>query len=159
MIIKPPIEFIDTNEKTRSDIIEEIFQLSAVRPQSGDGDSASAALLAQLSALREREDEVRTDILRVTAALHQMEECLISRAPYHVIDKFRVQTSDIEKIVRLILSLTSRLVALNNLLQSVPATREERDRLETKRGKLRDQLEETKSLWQNIDKRTSAVKR
>ena len=155
MIIKPPIEFIDTNEKTRSDIIEEIFQLSAVRPQSGDGD----ALLAQLSALREREDVVRTDILRVTAALHQMEECLISRAPYHVIDKFRVQTSDIEKIVRLILSLTSRLVALNNLLQSVPATREERDRLETKRGKLRDQLEETKSLWQNIDRRTSAVKR
>ena len=155
MIIKPPIEFIDTNEKTRSDIIEEIFQLSAVRPQSGDGD----ALLAQLSALREREDVVRTDLLRVTAALHQMEECLISRAPYHVIDKFRVQTSDIEKIVRLILSLTSRLVALNNLLQSVPATREERDRLETKRGKLRDQLEETKSLWQNIDRRTSAVKR
>ena len=160
-IISPPVEFIDTNERTRSDIIGEILQLQTVVEGSGKvTHHLHHVLLTQLAGLKERRDRLRADELQIMAAFQQIEKRLSIRAAHHVMDKYQVQISDIEKIVRLVLSVSSRLANITTQLQ-LPChiSREEKDHLEEKKGKLLTQLEETKYLWKNINRRTTTVRR
>ena len=147
---------------SREDIIEEIFKLKTSDEESEPDllEHLNTALLSKLLGLRERLKGLRRDKIEILAGLKDIEESLISRASYHVIDKYKVNISDTEKIVRLILSVTGRLININNDLKSLSWTCiQERDLLEQKKGKLMDQLEETKALWKNVDRRTSTVLR
>ena len=149
------------NQKTRSDIIGEILQLQTVVVESSQvTHHLHHVLLTQLAQLRERKDRLETDNLQILIGFQQIGESLSILAPHHLVDKYQLQISDIEKIVRLVLSVSSRLVNINTELQ-VPCqlSREETDRLQEKKGKLLTQLEETKSLWKNIDRRTTVVTR
>ena len=75
-----------------------------------------------------------------------------------MVDKFRVHLTDTDKIVRLILSVTGRLVTINQDLDNLAwSSLEERMAMEQKKDKLLEQLEETKQLWGNIERRTGVV--
>ena len=138
-----------------------MLQLQTVVEESGQvTHHLHQVLLTQLAGLKERWERLSADDLQIMATLQQIEKRLSIRAAYHVNDKYQVQISDIEKIVRLVLSVSRRLANITTQLQ-LPCrhSREETDRLEEKKRKLLTQLEETKLLWKNIDRRTTTVRR
>ena len=187
IIISPPLQFIDTHQqhqqhhqssqlnqiikpKTRTDFIGDVLKISSDDQEnnndvSDDKDPVNkitqhlyTTLLSKLVGYRDKLNFLSSEYERLSRDLRDLDNKLISRAPYHVVDKYRVHVADTDKIVRLILSVTGRLVTINNDLDSLSwSGMEERMMMEQKRDKLLEQLEETKELWGNIDRRASTV--
>ena len=175
MIISPPLEFVDSLQtsssfkpKSRTDFISDVLHLPGYDELGGDLSDSDpvpgitqhlyTALLAKLVSHRERLTSLAAEYERLSRELRELDHKLISRAPYHVVDKYRVHLADTDKIVRLILSVTGRLVTINQDLDNLAwSGLEERMAMEQKKDKLLEQLEETKELWGNIERRTAVV--
>ena len=175
VIISPPLEFVDSLQtssskpKTRTAFISDVLHLPGDDDLGGDlGDVSDpvpgitqhlyTTLLAKLVTHRERLTSLAAEYERLSRELRELDHRLISRAPYHVVDKFRVHLADTDKIVRLILSVTGRLATINQDLDNLAwSSLEERMAMEQKKEKLLEQLEETKQLWGNIERRTGVV--
>ena len=175
IIISPPLEFVDSLQtsssfkpKSRTDFISDVLHLPGDDELGGDLSDSDpvpgitqhlyTALLAKLVSHRERLTSLAAEYERLSRELRELDHKLISRAPYHVVDKYRVHLADTDKIVRLILSVTGRLVTINQDLDNLAwSGLEERMAMEQKKDKLLEQLEETKELWGNIERRTAVV--
>ncbi|XP_049819854.1 protein Shroom isoform X2 [Aethina tumida] len=71
--------------------------------------------------------------------------------------KFRLHVEEVGKITSLLLSLSGRLARAENALMGMSDDHPEKRILETKRDKLKDQLEEAKKLKECIDRRSISV--
>ena len=176
VIISPPLEFVDNLQtsssfkpKSRTEFISDVLHLpgaddligadlSDSDPVPGITQHLYTALLAKLVSHRERLTSLAAEYERLSRELRELDHKLISRAPYHVVDKYRVHLADTDKIVRLILSVTGRLVTITQDLDNLAwSGLEERMAMEQKKDKLLEQLEETKELWGNIERRRAVV--
>ncbi|CAL8081835.1 unnamed protein product [Orchesella dallaii] len=74
-------------------------------------------------------------------------------------DKFKLHVEEIEKITSLLLGISGRLARAENALMGLsdPPNPQEKKILESKRDKLREQLDEAKILKENIDRRSAQV--
>ncbi|XP_067012486.2 protein Shroom isoform X2 [Anabrus simplex] len=75
----------------------------------------------------------------------------------HELGKYRLHVEEVGKITSLLLGLSGRLARAENALMGLPLHHSERKILESKRDKLREQLEEAKKLKENIDRRSVNV--
>ena len=128
LIISPPIEFVDGTKlstscnrpRTRTDFVGDILKLNSVEPcdkpeevhdESSDNvnkitQHLYSTLLNNLVAYREKLHKLSSDYEKLSKDLRELDNRLMNRAPYHVVDKYRVHLADTDKIVRLILSVT-----------------------------------------------------
>lgn len=112
VIISPPLQFIDTSSgasnlvksKTRTDFVGDILNLGN---ESNDDDNLTkitqhlyTTLLSKLVSYREKLNTLSSDYEKLTSDLRELDNKLINRAPYHVVDKYRVHLADTDKIVR-----------------------------------------------------------
>jgi len=74
-------------------------------------------------------------------------------------DKFKLHVDEIEKITSLLLGLSGRLARAENALMALSEhpSPQEKKILESKRDKLKEQLEEAKVLKESIDRRSAQV--
>ena len=132
VIISPPLEFEDSLHQTsssssvtvsskprsRTDFISDILKLggagggeeTGAGAGAGEGDPVNkmtqqlyTTLLSQLVAYRERLTSLSSEYEQLSLHLRELDHKLMGRAPYHVVDKFRVHLADTDKIVRLVL--------------------------------------------------------
>ena len=132
VIISPPLEFVDSLHQTsssssvtvsskprsRTDFISDILKLggagggeeTGAGAGEGEGDPVNkmtqqlyTTLLSQLVAYRERLTSLSSEYEQLSLHLRELDHKLMGRAPYHVVDKFRVHLADTDKIVRLVL--------------------------------------------------------
>ena len=133
VIISPPLEFEDSlhltssssssvtvssKPRSRTDFISDILKLggagggeeTGAGAGAGEGDPVNkmtqqlyTTLLSQLVAYRERLTSLSSEYEQLSLHLRELDHKLMGRAPYHVVDKFRVHLADTDKIVRLVL--------------------------------------------------------
>ena len=130
VIISPPLEFEDSlhltsssssvtvssKPRSRTDFISDILKLGGggggeeTGAGAGEGDPVNkmtqqlyTTLLSQLVAYRERLTSLSSEYEQLSLHLRELDHKLMGRAPYHVVDKFRVHLADTDKIVRLVL--------------------------------------------------------
>ena len=131
VIISPPLEFEDSlhltssssvtvssKPRSRTDFISDILKLggagggeeTGAGEGEGEGDPVNkmtqqlyTTLLSQLVAYRERLTSLSSEYEQLSLHLRELDHKLMGRAPYHVVDKFRVHLADTDKIVRLVL--------------------------------------------------------
>ena len=128
VIISPPLEFVDSltsasvtvssKPRSRTDFISDILKLGGggggeeAGPGAGEGEGDPVnkmtqqlytTLLSQLVAYRERLTCLSSEYEQLSLHLRELDHKLMGRAPYHVVDKFRVHLADTDKIVRLVL--------------------------------------------------------
>ena len=132
VIISPPLEFEDSlhltsssssvtvssKPRSRTDFISDILKLGGAgggeetRAGAGEGEGDPVnkmtqqlytTLLSQLVAYRERLTSLSSEYEQLSLHLRELDHKLMGRAPYHVVDKFRVHLADTDKIVRLVL--------------------------------------------------------
>ena len=116
------------------------------------------SLTKKVQMLEEEERCIEKEFLEIDKEMEEMEERFNVKATDYEVKKLRLHGSEIEKIISLILSLTGRLGKILSDLDSVKWNGvEERVELEGKRDKLVGQLEEAKSIWHSMSKRTRVV--
>ncbi|KAK7867114.1 hypothetical protein R5R35_005835 [Gryllus longicercus] len=95
---------------------------------------------------------------RVNEELGASVAAQVSRLAHpHEAAKYRLHVEEVGKITSLLLALSGRLARAENALMGLPLNHAERKILESKRDKLREQLEEAKKLKENIDRRSISV--
>jgi len=115
-------------------------------------------LQTKLEVLREEESCLSLEWSLFTERCRSLESGLELVARTYEIDKFRLQMVELGKIVSLLLSLSGRLVKVENALLSLDWNGvEEREELEGRRTKLTAQLDEAIALKVAIDRRSSTV--
>jgi protein Shroom len=116
-----------------------------------------ARLDRKLQVLR-GEHLVVTEESRVNDELGESVAVQVSHlAQPHEASKYRLHVEEVGKITSLLLGLSGRLARAENALMGLPLHHSERKILESKRDKLREQLEEAKKLKENIDRRSVCV--
>ncbi|PNF15782.1 hypothetical protein B7P43_G10422 [Cryptotermes secundus] len=116
-----------------------------------------ARLDRKLQVLR-GEHLVVTEESRVNDELGESVAAQVSRlARPHEASKYRLHVEEVGKITSLLLGLSGRLARAENALMGLPHHHTERKILESKRDKLKEQLEEAKKLKENIDRRSVCV--
>ncbi|XP_069684849.1 protein Shroom isoform X2 [Periplaneta americana] len=101
---------------------------------------------------------VVTEESRVNDELGESVAAQVSRlARPHEASKYRLHVEEVGKITSLLLGLSGRLARAENALMGLPHHHAERKILESKRDKLKEQLEEAKKLKENIDRRSVCV--
>ncbi|XP_021936810.1 uncharacterized protein LOC110838176 isoform X3 [Zootermopsis nevadensis] len=101
---------------------------------------------------------VVTEESRVNEELGESVADQVSRlARPHEASKYRLHVEEVGKITSLLLGLSGRLARAENALMGLPHHHTERKILESKRDKLKEQLEEAKKLKENIDRRSVCV--
>ncbi|KAJ8877333.1 hypothetical protein PR048_021787 [Dryococelus australis] len=75
----------------------------------------------------------------------------------HETSKYRLHVEEVGKITSLLLGLSGRLARAENALMGLPDNHAEKKILESKRDKLKEQLDEAKKLKENIDRRSVHV--
>ena len=111
-------------------------------------------LLSKMELMREEESSLEQENQENEEKWEDLQDRFSEVAPDWLVQKFDLHKSEIEKIVALILSLTGRLVKVTNTLENIEWNGvEERDELDRKQKKLTEQLEESKLLWNSINKR------
>ncbi|XP_035705772.1 protein Shroom isoform X4 [Folsomia candida] len=114
----------------------------------------------KLEILRTEQLEIREEIESNEDLGHQVVERVKGSAKRNEFDKFKLHVEEIEKITSLLLGLSGRLARAENALMSLTENNsnpQEKKILESKRDKLREQLEEAKGLKENIDRRSAQV--
>ncbi|KAJ9586539.1 hypothetical protein L9F63_019817, partial [Diploptera punctata] len=116
-----------------------------------------ARLDRKLQVLR-GEHLVVTEESKVNDELGETVAAQVSRlARPHEASKYRLHVEEVGKITSLLLGLSGRLARAENALMDLPNHHSERKILESKRDKLKEQLEEAKKLKENIDRRSVCV--
>lgn len=116
-----------------------------------------ARLTRKLNVLRSEAIAVSEES-RVNDALgFNVEDRVGALARPHEASKFRLHVKEVGHITSLLLGLSGRLARAENALLGLSEDHEDRKTLESKRDKLRAQLEEAKELKANIDRRSSSV--
>ena len=114
-IISPPLQFIDQSNaatgsnlvksRTRTDFVGDILNLASGSGHDDDNltkitQHLYTTLLSKLVSYREKLNLLSSDYEKLTLELRELDNKLIKRAPYHVVDKYRVHLADTDKIVR-----------------------------------------------------------
>ena len=108
-IISPPLEFVDNNHnlvktKSRTDFVGDILNIDK---ENVDDDHLTkitqhlyTTLLSKLVMYRDKLNSLSSDYETLSRDLRDLDNKLINRAPYHVVDKYRVHLADTDRIVR-----------------------------------------------------------
>ncbi|KAM6120243.1 LOW QUALITY PROTEIN: protein Shroom3 [Pterocles gutturalis] len=114
------------------------------------------SLTHKLEILKEAKEDLLADI-KMNNALGEEVELLISKLP-NEFDKYKMFIGDLE-VVNLLLSLSGRWPAVENVLSSLGenANSEERSSLNEKRKLLAGQHEDARELKENLDRRERVV--
>jgi len=108
--------------------------------------------------MRTKESWLKTEIQETLRALKRLEDKMRIVARTYEVDKLKLHIQEIEKIISLIVSLTYRLIPVDNSLANIDWNGvEERYDLERRRAKLLEQIEEARLLWRSIKRRTGLV--
>jgi len=112
----------------------------------------------KLDLMRTKESWLKTEIQETLRALKRLEDKMRIVARTYEVDKLKLHIQEIEKIISLIVSLTYRLIPVDNSLANIDWNGvEERYDLERRRAKLLEQIEEARLLWRSIKRRTGLV--
>ena len=108
------MEFVDplisTKTKTRTDFVGDIlrYKSDATADYSGTDENPVnkitqhlySTLLSKIVSHRDKLNTLSSEYEKLSRDLRELDNRLISRAPYHVVDKYRVHLADTDKIVR-----------------------------------------------------------
>lgn len=111
----------------------------------------------KLVVLRAEEEAIREEDELNEALGARVAKQVASVARPAELSKYRLHVEEVGKITSLLLGLSGRLARAENTLHGMAADHAERKILDSKREKLKDQLEEAKILKGNIDKRSVSV--
>ncbi|XP_036379832.1 protein Shroom4-like [Megalops cyprinoides] len=119
------------------------------------------SLRRKLAVLREAQRGLQEDI-RANARLgEEVEALVLAICKPSEVDKFRMFIGDLDKVVSLLLSLSGRLLRVENALDSLDGDGAHHQRLPLleKKQQLLGQLKEAQSLKEHVDGRQQAVSR
>jgi protein Shroom len=119
-----------------------------------------ARISRKLEILRIEQSEIREEIQSNELLGHTVVERVKQTAKRNEFDKFKLHVEAIEKITSLLLGLSGRLARAENALMGLglnSSNPQEKKTLESKRDKLKEQLDEAKILKENIDRRSAQV--
>uniref|UniRef100_A0AAQ4R7I3 ASD2 domain-containing protein n=1 Tax=Gasterosteus aculeatus aculeatus TaxID=481459 RepID=A0AAQ4R7I3_GASAC len=119
------------------------------------------SLRKKLGVLREAQRGLQEDI-RANAQLgEEVESMVVAVCKPNEVDKFRMFIGDLDKVVSLLLSLSSRLLRVEAALETLHPDAELHDRLplQEKKHQLMRQLSEAQDLKDHVDRREQAVSR
>ncbi|CAG7717463.1 unnamed protein product [Allacma fusca] len=113
----------------------------------------------KLEILRTEQLEIREEIQSNEHLGQLVIERVKQTAKRNEFDKFKLHVEEIEKITSLLLGLSGRLARAENALMGLAenSNPQEKKILESKRDKLKEQLDEAKILKENIDRRSAQV--
>ncbi|XP_015206952.2 protein Shroom4 isoform X1 [Lepisosteus oculatus] len=117
------------------------------------------SLRKKLTVLREAQKDLQEDITANGALGEEVETLVQAVCKPNEVDKFRMFIGDLDKVVNLLLSLSSRLVRVESTLDSLSpdANHHERLTLLEKKKQLLGQLGEAQELKEHVDGRERAV--
>ncbi|XP_066570948.1 shroom family member 4 isoform X1 [Amia ocellicauda] len=117
------------------------------------------SLRKKLSVLHDAQKDLQEDIGANGALGEEVETLVQAVCKPNEVDKFRMFIGDLDKVVSLLLSLSSRLVRVESALDSLSpdASHHERLTLTEKKKLLLGQLGEAQELKEHVDRREQAV--
>uniref|UniRef100_A0A3P9IKZ5 ASD2 domain-containing protein n=1 Tax=Oryzias latipes TaxID=8090 RepID=A0A3P9IKZ5_ORYLA len=119
------------------------------------------SLRKKLGVLREAQKGLQEDIKANSQLGDEVESMVVSVCKPNEVEKFHMFIGDLDKVLSLLLSLSSRLLKVEALMDSLnpDSDHHERLRLLEKKRQLTRQLSEAQDLKEHIDRREQAVSR
>ncbi|XP_041825420.1 protein Shroom3 isoform X2 [Melanotaenia boesemani] len=147
-----------TNQRKETDLDEEEWDLDIRKLELCE------ALRSSVEALQQEKEALCEELRRHQALGSSIETLVQERLKTNERDKYSMFIGDLEKIVNLLLSLSSRLSRIDRSLLTLQRdepmtedTAEERDSLHHKRSLLLRQTEDARELKENLDRRQCVV--